>query len=167
MRRAILTVLLLLGALGWLGGCHHDTADTDRGKEKKIALHIPKEPPKRPQGSAALAVKTGAVEPFTKQDVADYFKTHNLPRNSTSTSDFAVDTLEFLTNKEVTTRLNGASPGLAENDKIGFATLKGLFIFTGPRQASPVRFKRAYAAFDASTGNLLMIGTLEREEHPR
>jgi len=160
MRRTILTVLLFLGGLGWLVGC-------DYNKREKIALQIPKEPPKRPQGSTALTVKRGAAEPFTKQDVADYFKTHNLPRNATSTSDFTVDTLEFLTNKEVTTRLNGASPGLAENDKIGFATLKGVFIFTGPRQASPARFTRAYAAFDASTGNLLMTGTLEREEQPK
>jgi hypothetical protein len=162
MRRVILPVLLFLGGLGWMVGCHHDE---DR-EHKKIALHIPKAPPKRPQGSPALTVKPGA-EPFSKQDGADYFKTHNLPRNATSTSDFTVDTLEFLTNKEVTTRLNGASPGLAENDKIGFATLKGLFIFTGPRQASPVRFTRAYAAFDATTGNLLMVGTLERGEQPK
>ena len=92
MRRTILTVLLFLGGLGWLVGC-------DYNKREKIALQIPKEPPKRPQGSTALTVKTGAAEPFTKQDVADYFKTHNLPRNATSTSDFTVDTLEFLTNK--------------------------------------------------------------------
>jgi hypothetical protein len=163
MRLAILTVLLLVG-LGWLAGCDHHK---DHDKHKKIALPIPKEPPKRPQGSPALTVKAGAAEPFSKQDVADYLKTHNLPKNATSTSDFTVDTLEFLTNKEVTTRLNGASPGLPENDKIGFATLKGLFIFTGPRQARSARFTRAYAAFDATTGNLLMIGTLEREEQPR
>ncbi len=162
MGRIVLTVLVFLGGLGWLAGC---TFDKDRDREKK-ALYIPKEPPKRPQGSPALTVKPGGA-PFGKQDVADYFKTHNLPRNATSTSDFTVDTLEFITNKEVTTRLNGASPGLAENDRIGFATLKGLFIFTGPQKASPVRFSRAYAAFDAVTGNLLMIGTLEREERPR
>lgn len=158
MRKTLWIALILFGSLGWFAGCH-------RGEEK-IALQIPKEPPKRPQGSPALTVKPGAAEPFSKQDVADYFKTHNLPRNATSTSDFTVDTLEFLTNKEVTTRLNGASPGLADNDKIGFATLKGVFIFTGPREASPARFTRAYAAFDATTGNLLMIGTLELGKEP-
>jgi hypothetical protein len=162
MARTILTVLLFLGAVGWLAGC-----DRHRDEDKKIALQIPKEPPKRPQGAPALTVKTGGAEPFSKQDVADYFKIHNLPKNATSTGDFTVDTLEFLTNKEVTTRLNGASPGLAENDKIGFATLKGLFIFTGPPQTTPARFARAYAAFDATTGNLLMIGTLEGGEQPR
>ena len=162
MPRIILAMLILSGLLGWLTGCVYDK---DGDREKK-ALYIPKEPPKRPQGSPALVVKA-AAEPFSKQDVADYFKTHNLPRNATSTSDFTVDTLEFLTNKEVTARLNGASPGLAENDKIGFVTLKGLFIFTGPQSASAARFSRAYAAFDAATGNLLMIGTLERADQPR
>jgi hypothetical protein len=163
MHRITLVTLILLGGLAWMVGCHHAG---DHGEGKKIALHIPKKPPKWPQGSAALTVKPGAAEPFSKQDVADYFKTHNLPMNATSTSEFTVESLEFLTDKEVTTRLHGASTGLAENAKIGFATLKGLFIFTGPRQARPVRFTRTYAAFDATTGNLLMIGTLEQEERP-
>jgi len=161
----ILTAVFLLSMLGWLAACHHDR-DEGGGNDKKIALHIPKEPPKRPQGAVALTVKAGAGQPFSKQDVADYFKTHNLPKNATSPSDFAVDTLEFLTNKDVTARLNGASPGLADKDIIGFATLKGTFIFTGPQKASPARFTRAYAAFDGTTGNLLMIGTLERAEQP-
>lgn len=164
MRRATLTVLVLLPVVGWSAGCHRGE---DHGEQKKVALHIPKDTPKRPQGSAALTVKPGA-EPFNEQDVANYFKTHNLPMNFTTTRDFAVESLKFLTNKEITARLNGASPGLAENDKIGFATLKGLFIFTGPPSTKPVRFTRAYAAFDATTGNLLMVGTLEQgEQQPR
>ena len=157
MRKAKLFVLLLLPVAAWISGCHDDH------EQKKIALHIPKDPPKRPQGSVALTAKAGP-EPFTKADVTTYFKTHNLPMNSTTTADFTVDTLEFLTNKDVTARLNGASPGLADNDKIGFVTLKGLFVFTGPPSGKPARFTRAYAAFDAATGNLLMIGTLEQGE---
>ncbi len=163
MRRANLFMLLVLPAAMWNAGCDHD----DHGEQKKVALHIPKDPPKRPQGSAALTVKSG-VEPFNKADVTAYFKTHNLPMNFTATTDFTVESLEFLTNKEVMTRLNGASPGLAENDKIGFVVLKGLFIFTGPPSGKSARFTRAYAAFDAATGNLLMIGTLEQgEPQPR
>jgi hypothetical protein len=78
-----------------------------------------------------------------------------------------VDTLEFLTNDEVTARLNGVSPGLADGDRIGFATLSGQFVFTGPRGSTPARFTRAYAAFDARTGNLLMIGSLTPVEPSR
>lgn len=165
MRRANLIALLLLPTAGWSTGCHHDR--DDHGDQKKVALHIPKDTPKRPQGSAALTVKPGA-EPFSKSDVANYFKTHNLPMNLAASSDFTVESLEFLTNKEITSRLNGASPGLVDNDRIGFATLKGLFVFTGPPNTKPVRFTRAYAAFDAATGNLLMVGTLEQgERQPR
>jgi hypothetical protein len=161
MRNAMAVVLVLLG--GALAGC-------DQGKEgatqEKVPLHIPTEPPQRPQGSVALTVKPGP-EPFSKQDVANYFKTHNLPMNFTSPRDFVVENLEFLTNKEVATRLNGASPGLADNDRLGFVTLRGLFIFTGPPPGKPARFIRAYAIFDATNGNLLMIGTLEQGEQPR
>ena len=124
---------------------------------------------KRPQGSAALTVKAGA-EPFTKDDVAAYFKTHNLPMNASSTSDFRVDALEFLTSKQVADRLQGASPGLADNERVALATLTGTFIFTGPPQgktSKTARFSRAYAVFDAASGNLLMAGTLDQTVQPR
>jgi hypothetical protein len=163
MRNIMSAVLILLGGVGLLGGCDHGM---EGGKQEKVPLHIPKEPPQRPQGSAALTVKAGP-EHFSKEDVANYFKTHNLPMNFTSTSDFTVENLEFMTNKEVTARLNGASPGLADDYKLGFATLRGLFIFTGPPSGKPARFARAYAVFDAANGNLLMIGTLEQGEQPR
>ena len=127
----------------------------------------PAGPAKRPQGSAALTVKAGAAEPFTKDDVAAYFKTHNLPMNSSSTSDFRVDALEFLTSKQVTDRLQGASPGLADNDRVAFATLTGTFIFGGPPKGKIARFSRAYAVFDATSGNLLMAGTLDQAEQPK
>lgn len=156
MRKLFLTVLLSLGIFGALAGCD---------KQEKKPLQIPKAPPNRPQGSVALSVKPGP-EPFSKDDVANYFKTHNLPMNATSSSDFTVESLEFLTNKDVTARLNGASPGVNENDRLGFATLRGLFVFTGPPKATPARFRRAYAVFDATNGNLLMIGTLEQAEQP-
>jgi len=125
------------------------------------SLPIPAEPSLPSVGATALHVKVGATEPFSKEDIDGYFKTHNLPRNRAPISDFTVEKLEFLTNKEVTDRLNGASTGVGENDRIGFATLKGRFVFTGPPGSEPAQFQRAYAAFDARTGNLLMVGTLE------
>ena len=124
-------------------------------------LPIPAEPSLPPVGATALHVKVGAAEPFSKEDIIDYFKTHNLPTNRTPMSNFTVEKLEFLTNKEVTDRLNGASTGLGENDRIGFATLKGRFVFSGPPGSKPAQFQRTYAAFDARTGNLLMVGTLD------
>jgi hypothetical protein len=113
----------------------------------------------------ALAVRTGGSQSFTRQDVINYFKTHNLPMNMSSTSQFQVETLEFLTDRQVSERLSGASTGLAPDERVAFVTLTGSFVFTGP-DAKTARFSRAYAVFDTRTGNLLMIGTLEQQEPP-
>jgi hypothetical protein len=129
---------------------------------EKSPLRPPTGTPQRPQGMVALSIRDGAAEPFTQKDVEAYFKAKNLPRNAGASDQFRVDTLEFITSKEVSERLQGASTGLDDNDRIGFATLSGTFIFTGP-QGKPAIFHRAYGAFDAATGNLLMIGTLSDE----
>jgi hypothetical protein len=162
MYRTTVAILVLIGALAFLMGCHHRDDDD---KQKKLALHLPTGTPKRPQGMTALTVNSGAAQPFTKADVIAYFKTHNLPKNSASTTQIQVDTLEFLTSKEVSQRLQGVMTGLGDNDRVGFVILTGTFIFTGPgTDSKAARFNRAYAVFDAVTGNLLMIGTLEQRD---
>jgi hypothetical protein len=161
MNRKTVAIVLLLGGLGFVAGCHRSQPN-----EGKIAMKPPEGPPKRPQGSAALSVHTGASQPFTQQDVANYFKTHNLPKNGGDPSQIHVSSLEFLTSKEVSQRLQGEPTGVDDNDKIGFATLTGQFIFTGP-SGQTARFSQAYAAFDAVTGNLLMIGTLGQQQPVR
>jgi hypothetical protein len=169
MCRTSLCILLLLGSLGLFTDCHHDR--DKHGEPEKIALHLPDGTPKRPQGMAALTVKSGAAEPFTKQDVVTYFQTHNLPKNSGQLGQFKVDTLEFVTSKDVSQRLQGVSTGLDDTARVGFVTLTGTFIFTGPPSIDAKRelatFNRAYAVFDTSTGNLLMVGTLEAIDRPR
>ncbi|GAC1652992.1 MAG: hypothetical protein NVS9B15_13600 [Acidobacteriaceae bacterium] len=157
MRKMKATLLLLAAMLTLVAGCrrHHDNDDDDNGHQKRIALPAPKGTAKRPVGSPAL--KT----PITKAEVVAYFKTHNLPMNLGKTSDITVANVEFLNNAQVVQRLNGANPGLADGDKLAFATLRGTFIFTGPPKSRVVRFNSAYAVFDVSSGNLLMIGTLD------
>jgi hypothetical protein len=115
----------------------------------------------RPTGFAALKANSTAPEPFTKTDVVAYFSAHNLPMNAGAKNDFQVDSLEFLTSKQASDRLAGEPTGLNDNDRVGFATLTGKFIFSGPPNTKPATFARAYALFDATTGNLLMDGTLE------
>jgi hypothetical protein len=161
VKRSTLAILLLCGILGGIVGCHHD-GDDQNDPHKKRALNLPKEPGKRPQGMTALIAKTGAT-PFSKQDVIDYFKTHNLPRNSGATNQFTVQSLEFITSAEVTKRLEGVTTGLSDNDRVGFVTLVGTFVFTGPPKSKPVIFHQAYAVFDAVSGNLLMVGTLGQQ----
>jgi hypothetical protein len=77
--------------------------------------------------------------------------------------------LEFLTAKQASDRLAGEPTGLNDNDRVGFATLTGKFIFSGPSNTKPATFSSAYALFDAATGNLLMDGTLEsgKGDNPR
>jgi hypothetical protein len=164
MRKPTAAILLLVGMLlGSLVGCHHDEGGgQDNDPHKKRALNPPKEPGKRPQGMQALAVKQGAAQPFTKQDVINYFKTHNLALSSGPMDQIKVESLEFITSAEVTKRLQGAPTGLKDGEPIGFVTLSGIFVFSEPPKAKPVIFRKAYAAFDAVSGNLLMDGSLDR-----
>jgi hypothetical protein len=146
---------IVIAWLSVLAGCQSSCKP-----QEKIALKPPTGTPKRPQGLTALTLKAGA-EPFTKEDVNAYFKTHKFPKNQGSADQLQVDNLEFITSGEVTTRLQGVSTGLGDSERVAFATLSGPFVFTGPK-TNPVRFQRAYAVFDATTGNLLMVGTLEQ-----
>jgi hypothetical protein len=159
-RLAILTIIVgFLAELNppHLAWCASQAAD----EANKGALEIPKGPPSAPQGIPALRAKVGAGGPFTREDAEAYFRTHNLLRNMTSTASFKVDKLEFLTNREVTQRLKGVSPGLGDSEPIGLVTLKGEFKFAGPPGTTPAEFTHAYAAFDAKTGNLLVTGTMQ------
>ena len=128
--------------------------------QKKIALKPPTGNPKRPEGMSALKV-THAGE-ISKQQVVDYFKTHNLPMNFTTTNDFHVESFDVITAKQVSDRLSGVKTGLADDERLAFVTLAGTFTFTGPPKSRPATFKRAYAVFDINNGNLMMIGTLDR-----
>ena len=127
-------------------------ASAQTGAQGKISP--PSGKPQRPSGLPAL--KT----PFTINDVASFFKNHNLPKNNTATSAFTVASLEFITAADVSKRLPGVSTGLDAWEKVGFATLTGTFQFSGPPggKASGMS-QKAYALFDVATGNLLMVGT--------
>src|SRR5438067_719584 len=93
MHRTVLIMLLVIGDLASLAGCYRDRGDRgDQGEQKRMALPLPKGTPKSPQGMTALTVKTGG-EPFTKEDVVVYFKTHNLPKNFSATTEFQVATI--------------------------------------------------------------------------
>ena len=158
MNTKTLHAIALLGGIAFLTGCpHHD--------EEKIAMKPPQGTPKRPAGGAALTVRVGTAQPFTQQDVTDYFQAHNLPKNGVDFAGSSVASLEFLTSREVSQRLQGEPTGLADTDRMGFATLIGNFVFTGP-PGKTARFTRAYAAFDATTGNLMMVGTLAEQRRP-
>ncbi len=143
---------LMLATIIGLAAC-----DNDKPKMSKIAP--PTGTAKTPQGLHALNVSAGP-EPFSKADVTAYFQTHNLPRNLASNASIQVESVEFMSSSDVSSRLAGERTGLADSARLGFVTLTGEFLLTGPSGSHVARFTRAYAAFDASSGNLLMVGTL-------
>lgn len=132
--------------------------------ENAVEMKMPAGTPKQPQGLQALAVKPGP-EPFTKDDVTQYIQTHRLAKSVGDISQLRVESLEFLTAREVTARLQGASTGLPDDHRVAFATIRGPVYFTGPRNSRPVAFDTVYALFDAATGNLLMSGTLVKSKY--
>ena len=129
-------------------------------------MKLPTGTPQRPQGLKALVVKPGP-EPFTKDDVTQYIRTHRLAKTEGDISQLQVESLEFITAKEVTSRLQAVSTGLPDDQRVAFAIIRGPLYFTGPARSKPVAFDRAYVLFDAATGNLLMSGTLEKAKQPR
>jgi hypothetical protein len=159
MRYTALTAILLATTAGLLAGCRQKSVEPPAAKSG-VALELPKGKPTRPQGLAAIKAKPGAPAPFSKDDVANYFTTHNLPRLSAKTGQVHVVSLEFLSSKQVSDRLQGEPTGLPDGDPVGFATLSGTFTVFGPPKAKPATFSSAYAAFDGTTGNLLIAGVL-------
>ena len=150
---------LLLAAttcfLSGCSGCFHNPQE-----QQPVAMTLPQGTPKHPHGIAALTVKPGP-QPFTQADVATYFSTHNLPLSGGDASQIHVANLEFITAKQAQDRLQGEPTGLDDNEQVGFVTLTGTFVFSGPRNVKPATFNSAYAIFSASTGSLIMDGTLD------
>ena len=147
-------LLVALVAVSGATGCKRT-----RRPENAIQMNMPTGTPKRPQGMQALAVKPGA-EPFNQDDVTQFVRTHRLAKSAGDVAQLRVESLEFITAREATARLQGASTGLPDDYRVAFATIRGPAYFTGPRDSKPVAFDTVYALFDASTGNLLMSGTL-------
>lgn len=155
-------ILIALTTLSGAAGC-----EKAHRPENAVEMKMPEGTPKRPQGMQGLAIKAGA-EPFTKDDVTQFVQTHRLAKSVGNISQLRVESLEFITAREVTARLQGASTGLPDDQRVAFATIRGPIYFTGPRNIRPVAFDTAYALFDAATGNLLMSGTLTKsKEQPQ
>ncbi len=132
--------------------------------EGAVEMKMPQGTPKRPQGVQGLTVKAGP-EPFTKDEVTSFLQTHRLARSIGDISQLKVESVEFTTAKEVTSRLRGASTGLPEDYRVAFVTIRGPIYFTTPlSKKRPVAFDTAYAMFDATSGNLLMSGTLAKSK---
>lgn len=152
-------IVLLSGLAVCLGvtGC-----ETRRHEpQNATAMKLPTEPPKRPLGMKALEVKPGAT-PFSVDDVTQYVRTHRLARMVGDLAQLQVESVEYITAREVTSRLQGVSTGLPDSQRLAFAVIRGPLYISTPTKGKPVAFERGYALFDVATGNLLMSGTLDK-----
>ena len=155
MRIQVVAVVLFAAVVGTIVSCERHPPE-----QQKIAMPLPRGTPMHPQGIPALKVRPGPV-PFTEADVAAYFATHNLPLNGADPSQLHVASLEFITSAEARDRLQGEPTGLDDDERVGFVTMTGTFIFSGPKGTKTATFSRAYAIFVAATGALIMDGTLD------
>lgn len=152
---AALRTFILLACLAVLASCRGCAC-----QQKPQALHPPSGAPKAPEGMPAIAVHPQAPQPFGAQDVVNYFTSHRALKGGSSVGPLQVTGLDFVTAREVSGRLPGVSTGLADDRKVGFATIAGTFAFSGPPGSKPGTFSRVYAVFDATTGNLLIVSSV-------
>lgn len=164
MRRVIIAALLLAACMTILAGCvAAETGTTGNGDQNRQKLAAPTGTPLQPKGITALQVRPNEQQPFTVDDVGVYFQTHVLP-GAYGTTSVTVVSLEFITSREVSAHLQGETTGFPDAYVLGFAILAGDFVFSSPPQGQVVyHAKRAYAAFDAKTGNLVMDGTYSEQ----
>ena len=157
---ALSAALSIMTGLQTSSAAEQPGAGAARGQQKPIALVPPKGPGKRPEGLQALQISQRGEKAFSVEALSEYFKTHNLPMNMGSMTDIRVEKVEILPDSALPARLEGESTGIGPDEKVALATLRGLFIFTGPPGSKPSRTTSAYAVFDTRNGNLLMAGTL-------
>jgi hypothetical protein len=104
---------------------------------------------------SAAAAKTDAVN-ITESDVRDYLATHPIMGIAYDASKISIDKVEFKTRKSVNEQLHGDGTSLSDNKILAFVTLSGSFTAWG----APTSFSKAFAVFDAATGNFVMSGQL-------
>jgi len=155
MRRVITVAVMMVALITSITACGPSGSSTGEGNRQK--LPAPQGTPHQPVGIRALQVRPNEKQPFTLADVSAYFKAHGLPGTFSSSPITAVS-LDFVPSREVSARLQGETTGFPDAYELGFAVLQGDFVFSSPPPGPIYHAKRAYAAFDAKTGNLVMDG---------
>jgi hypothetical protein len=128
--------------------------------QERQNIPLPNGIPKRPIGIEAINIRSGANPPFSPEDVLNYLRSSKIPKLSFSPDKLSINSLEFVTSAEASKRLNGVVVGLNDNELVGLATFSGGIVASGPPGGKQATFNSGYAIFDATTGNLLLIGTL-------
>jgi len=130
----------------------------------KGQIALPRATPLQPVGESAITPTSNNIPAFTKDDVIQYVKTHDVLFSDTPPSAITAIDVSFITSQEVNKIINRQGTGIPDNYLLCFVRLTGTFIFSGPPTLSgkptSSTFGQAFEVFDAKTGNLLMAGAL-------
>lgn len=102
---------------------------------------------------------------FTAADVQAYFQAHPAPPQMSLApgSTAKILSIDFITSKEASQRMNGESVGLPDDALVCYVQLSGPFLLdrvSSPPSAKPIPpSNTATVVFDAQTGNILVSGT--------
>jgi hypothetical protein len=119
---------------------------------------------------AALTTNSNGAK-FTEADVRQFFTTHPEWGLIKSSIPFTIEKVEFLTSREVSAKLGRnvtAIVGVTDTTLFCLVTGHGSFSMAGgpPTNAQSsqkgVTFQRAFQLFDAQTGNLVLMGGLDK-----
>jgi hypothetical protein len=111
-----------------------------------------------PVGSAAIKPASQSVPSFNVEAAREYVMAHPFPAFAGGKGKRPTITrAEFLTSKQVTEILRGASTGFADDQLLCYVELKGPFTFSGPPNTT-VTYPRGIMIFHAATGNFVMSG---------
>lgn len=161
---AFITICLMAGA--WLGCSRqqqqHGPEPQSAGPGKPPAMDVGRlgkgSQVTVPVGSAAIKPASQSVPSFTVEAAREYVMTHPFPAFAGGKGQKpAITRAEFLTSKQVTEILRGASTGFADDQLLCYVELKGPFTFSGPPNTT-VTYPRGIMIFHATTGNFVMSG---------
>lgn len=112
-----------------------------------------------PIGLPAVKPHLKGLHTFTVQDAVRWVRTHPLPK--ALGEKLATAKGRFVTEAAVR-KLVGDGTGLPSRTSLCYLELTGRLFYAGPPGTKVVRFERAFAVFNARTGNLLLAGGLGR-----
>jgi len=157
MKPLLLALGVVIVGVGIAGGTPQRG---DQASQVPSARNLPQNlAPTAPVGSPAITPHLAGVPAFTIDDAKAYVTTHALALGLRRDYSPTTTRAEFLTSRQVSERLHGASTGFPADRVLCYVELQGTFSFVGP-SGTHVTYPRRFFIFDAQTGHLVINGGL-------
>ncbi len=106
-----------------------------------------------------ILASNSTIPTFTEEDVQQYIKTNSLGLNRiASITQPNIEKVEFITYKELKSKLPGVQLDISEDAIMCFVRLVGDFTITDPSGNQEI-FHKARIVFHAQTGNIVLVTT--------